>query len=158
MNTFRRTHLIQNLTNYSSFSTKGVTGFLYLPASEFGGQLGEEVGGGPGAGVGQRAGFMVWQGGWSRRGGVDRGPAVPQLSSVKGAADCGSSGQAASVWRRGGGSGSSSRDTERGGRRCRHAVTERAEGGDNALIQQCQLHYLWIILWFKFQYVFVYWN
>lgn len=36
---------------------------VHLPASEFRGQLGEEVGGCPGAGVWQRAGVMVGQGG-----------------------------------------------------------------------------------------------
>lgn len=40
-----------------------VTCGVHLPASEFRGQLGEEVGGCPGAGVGQRAGVMVGQGG-----------------------------------------------------------------------------------------------
>lgn len=36
---------------------------LHLPASEFRGQLGEEVGGRPGASVWQRAGVMVGQSG-----------------------------------------------------------------------------------------------
>lgn len=63
-----------------------------LPAREFRGQLGEEVGGGPGAGVGQWAGIVVRQGGWSRRGRVDRGATISQLSPMKGAANCGASG------------------------------------------------------------------
>lgn len=102
-----------------------VTRGMHLPASEFRGQLGEEVGGRPGAGVGQRAGFMVGQCGRSGWGRVDRGPAVPQLSPVKGAADCGAPGQAASVRRGRGGGGSGPRNAERGGRRCRHAVAQR---------------------------------
>lgn len=36
---------------------------VHLPASEFRGQLGEEVGGCPGAGVGQGAGIVMGQSG-----------------------------------------------------------------------------------------------
>lgn len=105
-----------------------VTYDVHLPASEFRGQLGEEVGGCPGAGVWQRAGVMVGQGRWSGWGRVHRGPAVPQLSPVKGAADCGAAGQAASVWRGRGGGSSGPSNAECGGRRCRHAVTQGAAG------------------------------
>lgn len=98
-----------------------------LPASEFWGQLGKEVGGGPGAGMWQGAGFVVGQsgrGGWRR---VHRGSAVPQLPSVKGAANCGAASQAASVWGWGWG-GASPRDAQCGWRCCRHAVTQGAAG------------------------------
>ena len=99
---------------------------MHVPASEFRGQLGEEVGGRPGAGVWQRAGVMVGQGGRSGRGRVHWGPAVPQLSPVKGAADRGAAGQAASVRGGRGGGGSGPGNAERGGRRCRHAVAQGA--------------------------------
>lgn len=101
--------------------------FFFLPASEFWGQLGKEVGGGPGAGVWQGAGFVVGQsgrGGWSR---VHRGATVPQLPSVKGAANGGAASQAASV-RGGGWSRASPGDAQCGWRRCRHAMTQGAAG------------------------------
>lgn len=110
------------------FSCCDIQRGVHLPAREFRGQLGEEVGGCPGAGMWQRAGVMVGQGGWSGWGWVHRGPAVPQLSPVKGAADCWAAGQAASVRRGGGGGGSGPRNAERGGRRCSHAVAQRAAG------------------------------
>lgn len=65
------------------------------------------------------------RGGWSR---VHRGSAVPQLPSVKGAANCGASGQAASVRRGGGGGSTSPRDAQCGRRCCRHAMTQGAAG------------------------------
>lgn len=97
---------------------------VYLPASEFWGQLGEEVGRCPGASMRQRAGVVMGQGGrrgWSR---VYRGAAVSQLSSVKGAADRGAPGQAASVCRRRGRGSAGPSDADGGGRRCRHAVAQ----------------------------------
>lgn len=108
---------------FSSTSLQ-ITPSASLPASEFRGQLGEEVGGGPGAGMGQWAGVMVRQSGWSGRGWVDRGTTIPQLSPVKGAADCGASGQAASVWGGRGACSSGCSNAERGGRGCRHAVAQ----------------------------------
>lgn len=99
---------------------------MYLPACEFGGQLCEEVGGGPAAGVGQRAGVVVGQGGGGGRRSVDRGDAVSQLASVEGATDGGASRETAPVPRGGGGGGPGARDTESGGRGRRHAVTQGA--------------------------------
>ncbi len=129
-------HLIKNYTasksaallatNVTCVCRCDVTCAVHLPASEFRGQLGEEVGGCPGASMGKRAGVMVGQGGWSGWGWVDGGPTVPQLSPVKGAADCWASGQAAPVRRGRGGGSSGPRNAERGGRRCRHAVAQGA--------------------------------
>lgn len=99
---------------------------MHLPASQFWGQLGEEVGGCPGAGMWQRASVMVRQGRWSRWGWVYWGPTVPQLSPMKGAADCWATGQAASVWRGRGGGSSGPRNAECWRRCCRHAVTQGA--------------------------------
>lgn len=64
------------------------------------------------------------RGGWSR---VHRGPAVPQLPSVKGAANRGAASQAASV-RGGGRGGASPGDAQCGWRCCRHAMTQGAAG------------------------------
>lgn len=108
---------------------------VYLPASEFRGQLGEEVGGCPGADMGQGASLMMGQGGWCGRGWVNRGPAVPQLSPVEGAANCGASGQAATVRRGRGGGGAGPSNTESGGRSCRQAVAQGAAGKKRATNQ-----------------------
>lgn len=107
---------------------------MHLPASEFGCQFGEEIGSCPAAAMGQRAGVMMRQGGWSRRSGVHRGPAVPQLSSMKRATDGGAAGQAASVRRGRGGGRTSAGDAECGGRRCRHAVTQRATRREDKML------------------------
>lgn len=122
MKTYKATETVMFLV-FSS-TTIQITRSASLPASEFRGQLGEEVGGGPGAGMGQWAGVVVRQSGWSGRGRVDRGTTIPQLSPVKGAADCGASSQAASVWGGRWACSSSCRNAERGGRRCRHAVAQ----------------------------------
>lgn len=90
---------------------------------------------------------MVGQGGRGGWSGVHRGSTVPQLPSVKGAANCGASGQAASVRRRGGGGSTSPRDAQCGRRCCRHAMTQGAagqggrEGGEFTFSEPSHLHY-----------------